>query len=166
MRVATTTIPPPAKHICLAWFDHIDNQGFAVFGQHLRPDRDPNRDGFARPTGTLPAHAMHADFGLEVLLIAEIDQGVEVLDRLEDDVATPAAIAAVRPAILDIFFTAEADRTGTAAATAHINLGFIEKLHNRSFGRTRLSFCIGTPAREDRASTRHKIHISHKTREE
>ena len=116
--------------------------------------------------GALAAHAGAAFLGLEMLLITEIDQGIEVFDCLENDVAAAAAIAAVGPAILDIFFTAEADRTGTAAATAHINLGFIEKLHNRSFGRTRLSFCIGTPAREDRASTRHKIHISHKTREE
>ncbi len=78
---------------------------------------------------------MHADFGLEMLLITEIDQGVEVFDRFDNHVTAASAVAAIRATIFDEFFAPEADRTGTAAATAYVDFCFVEKLHNRSFGR-------------------------------
>ena len=85
--------------------------------------------------GAVTPHAMHADLGLEVLLIAEIDQGVEVFDRLDDHIAAAPAITTIGPAIFDEFFAPEAYGTGATPATAHMNFCFVEKLHNRSFGR-------------------------------
>ena len=149
----------------MASFEHIDNQGFAVFGKNLGADRDLDGDGISRTTGAVTAHAMHADFGLEMLLIAEINQGIEVFDRLKNDIAATPAVTTIGTAKLNIFFTPKAYRASTAAATAHINLGLVEKLHNRSFGQR--PFCICDPGAQKRLRFDGKINsILHKTREE
>ncbi len=70
-----------------------------------------------------------------MLGVAEVDQGVEVIDRLEDNIAAPAAIAAVRTAKFDIFFPAEGDDTVTAIAGFHIDFGLVKKLHCLRSGR-------------------------------
>ena len=56
------------------------------------------------------ADAVAAALGLEVLAVAEVDQGVEVVDRLEHDVAAAAAVAAVGAAELDELLAPEARR--------------------------------------------------------
>jgi hypothetical protein len=69
-----------------------------------------------------------------MLLIAEIDQRVQPVDRLGPDIAAAAAIAAIGPAMLDEFLAAEADRTAAAAAGAQVDLRKIEKLHGVTRG--------------------------------
>jgi hypothetical protein len=69
-----------------------------------------------------------AALGLEMLGVAEVDQGVEAGHRLEDDIAALAAIAAVGAAIFDVLLAPEADRTGPPAG-ADENLGLVEKMH-------------------------------------
>ena len=64
-----------------------------------------------------------------MLLIAVVDQRVEAIDRLDDDIAAAAAIAAVRPAEFEEFLAAKRDRTRAAIAGADIDLGLIEKFH-------------------------------------
>ena len=83
----------------------------------------------AAGAGAVLAHAMAALLRLEVLLVAIVEQRVEVRHAFEDDVAAFAAVAAVRSAELDIFLAAEADAAIAAVTGAHINLGFIEELH-------------------------------------
>ena len=72
---------------------------------------------------------MHAGLGLEVLLIAEVDQGVEPGGAFDHDVAAPAAVAAVRAAELDELLAPERDAARPAVAGADIDPGLIEKLH-------------------------------------
>jgi len=67
--------------------------------------------------------------GFEVLLVAIVEEGVEVRHAFQDDVAAPAAVAAVRPAELDILLPPEADGAVAPVAGADINLGLIEELH-------------------------------------
>src|SRR5262249_52342936 len=78
------------------------------------------------------AHAVAAALGLEVLLVAIVDQGIEAVDRLDDDVAAAAAIAAVRTAELDELLTPERHAAIAAVAGLHINLGLVEEFHRRS----------------------------------
>ena len=59
--------------------------------------------------GAVLAHAVAAGLGLEMLLVAVVDERVEPLDAFRPDVAAAAAVAAVRPAELDELFTAERD---------------------------------------------------------
>ena len=93
------------------------------------------------PTGTLRtmslalgavavlAHAMGAGRGLEVLLVAVVDQRVEPVDALDDDVAAAPAIAAVGAAELDELLAQERHAAGAAVAGADIDLGLVEKFH-------------------------------------
>src|SRR5262249_10901391 len=78
------------------------------------------------------AHAVAAGLGLEVLLVAVVDQRVEAVDAFGDDVAAAPAVAAVRPAELDEFLAPERHASGAAVAGADIDLGLIEKLHGPS----------------------------------
>ena len=55
-------------------------------------------------------------------------------DRLEDDVAALAAVAAVGPAIFDEFLAPEADGAGPARAGANEDLGLVEKMHGGELG--------------------------------
>ena len=63
-------------------------------------------------TGLVLAGTRPAVLRFEMLLVAVIDQRVEVGHRLEHDVAAAAAIAAIRTAELDEFLTSEGGRTG------------------------------------------------------
>ena len=60
------------------------------------------------------AHAMLALLGLEVLLVAVIDERVEALDAFGPNIAAAAAVAAVGPAELDELFPAKRDAAGAA----------------------------------------------------
>ena len=98
------------------------------------------------PTGTLTTRSVAAGAGLvaagaalaarrpEMLGVAEVDQGVEALDRLEDDVAALAAVAAVGAAIFDVLLAPEADRAGPAGAGADEDLGLVEEMHGGHVG--------------------------------
>src|SRR5262245_32075172 len=66
---------------------------------------------------------------LEMLLVAVVDQCVEVGHRLDHDIATLAAVAAVRAAELDELLAMKADAAGAAVAAFHEDLGFIEEFH-------------------------------------
>jgi hypothetical protein len=57
-----------------------------------------------------------AGAGLEVLLVAVVDEGVQALDGLDPDVAAAAAVAAVRAAVLDELLAPERDRAAAAVA--------------------------------------------------
>ena len=93
------------------------------------------------PTGTLmtrssppapvrfAARAALAARRAEMLGVAKVDQRVEAGDRLEDDVAALAAIAAVGAAIFDELLAPEADGAGAARAGADEDLGLIEEMH-------------------------------------
>ncbi len=78
------------------------------------------------------AHAVAAALGLEVLLIAVVDQGVEAVDRLQHHVAALAAVAAAGAAELDEFLAPERDGAVAARAGLHIDLGFVEEFHGVS----------------------------------
>ena len=74
---------------------------------------------------------MAAARGLEVLRIAEVDQGVETGHGFEHDVPAAPAVTAVGAAIFDIFLTPEGDGPGAASAGLHIDLGLVEEMHGR-----------------------------------
>ena len=75
------------------------------------------------------AHAVHAGLSLEMLVVAEVDQGVQPVDRLDPDIAALAPVAAVGAAILDVFLPPERHGAAAAVAGANVDLGFVEKFH-------------------------------------
>src|SRR5262249_47629025 len=83
----------------------------------------------------------------EMLLVAIIDQRVEVVLSEKDDVAAFAAVAAVRAAELDEFLAPEARRAGAAVAAFEVDLALVEKFHRASLSITRSAFADAVPAR-------------------
>ena len=67
--------------------------------------------------------------GLEMLLVAVVDQRIEAVDAFGDHVAAMAAVAAVRPAELDELLAPERDAAVPARAGLDIDLGFVEEFH-------------------------------------
>src|SRR5690606_10655912 len=67
--------------------------------------------------------------GAELALVAEVDQGVEVLVGLQPDVAALAAVAAVGAAERDELLAAEAHATVAAVAGADGDLCFVDEFH-------------------------------------
>ena len=81
--------------------------------------------------GAVLAHAVAAGLGLEMLLVAVVDQRVEAVDAFDDDIAAAAAVAAVRAAEFDEFLAPERDAAGAAVAGADIDFGLVEEFHGR-----------------------------------
>jgi hypothetical protein len=67
--------------------------------------------------------------GLEMLLVAEIDQCVQAVDRLHDDIAAATAIAAIRATKFNMRLAPEAYATGTAVTAFDEYFCGIKKLH-------------------------------------
>src|SRR5688572_6475325 len=80
---------------------------------------------------TLLAHAVLAALGLELLLVAEVDEGIEVLVGLDPDIATIAAITAVRAAERDELLATEANAAVAAVACGDRDFCFVDEFHGR-----------------------------------
>ena len=88
---------------------HVGDERLAVLVEDLRAGGDLQDDVLALAAGAVLAHAVAAVLGLEMLLVAVVDERVQALDALGEDVAAAAAVAAVRTAELDEFFPAKRD---------------------------------------------------------
>src|SRR5260370_32828949 len=129
MRVAEPAIAAFGQHELFAEGGGGVDQGVAVLVEHLRSDRHLEHYRFAVGAVAVLAHAVGALLGLEVLLIAVVDQRVQSIDRFDDDVAAAAAIAAARSTELDILLAAERHAAVAAVAGADIDFCFIKKFH-------------------------------------
>ena len=129
MLVAEAAIAALGELDALADPGQVADQRLVVLLVDLGADRHFQRHVGALAAGAVAAHAVHACLGLEMLLVAVVDQRVEPVDRLDPDVAAAAAVAAVGAAELDELLAAERDRAGAAVARSDVNLGLVEKLH-------------------------------------
>ena len=122
-------LPPRSKLDALAGRRQIGDQRLAVFFVDLRTDRHFHDRVVAVGAGHLLAHAAFAVLGADMLLEAVIDQRVEIVDRLDPDVAALAAIAAPGAAIFDELLAPERDAAVPAVAGLDIDLGDVEEFH-------------------------------------
>jgi hypothetical protein len=129
MQIAKAAIAAPGKPHALAGFGQIGEHGFFVLVEDLGPHGHAQHPVGARPPGALLAHAVLAVFGEHMRRIAEIDERVQPVHRLGPDIAPPAAIAAIGPAIFDIFLAPEAGAAIAAAPRPDVDLSEIEELH-------------------------------------
>ncbi len=88
----------------------------ALLVEDLRSDRDFQHGVVAAPAGAISAHPVHAGLGLEMLLVAKVDQRVEAVGAFDDDVAAAPAVAPVWAAELDEFLAPERDGARPAIA--------------------------------------------------
>ena len=135
LRIAAAAVAAFGNHIKLTGLNHVDNYRFAVIGNNLRPDRNLDDNVVAFGSGLVRTHAVLTARRLKVLVIAKVDQRIQILNRFKINAAAFAAVTAVRPAKLDILFPAERNAAGTAVARLHENLSLIQKFHNRSLSK-------------------------------
>ena len=64
-----------------------------------------------------------------MLLVAEVNQGVQPIDTLHNDITATPAIAAIRATVFNKFFTVEANGTAPARAGTDVDFGQIEEFH-------------------------------------
>src|SRR5690606_21650832 len=95
----------------------------------LGADRDDDDGVLAALAVALLAHAVLAALGTEPLLVAEVDQGIEVFRRLQPHAATVAAVAAVRPAERDELLAPESHAAVAAVAGGGGDFGFVDEFH-------------------------------------
>src|SRR5262249_1139088 len=125
--VAEAPVAPACAPRPLSYIGEVREQGLAVLLVDLRAGRHFEHDIVATRAVAVLAHAAAAVLGLEMLLVAVVDECVEPVDRLHDHVAALAAVAAVRPAKLDELLAPERHPPVPAIAPPHIPLGFIEE---------------------------------------
>ena len=129
IRVAEAAVAAARDHDALAHVREVGEERLAVLLVDLRAGRHLHHHVGAVGAVAVLAHAAAAVLGLEVLLVAVVDQRVEAVDRLDHDVAALAAVAAVRPAELDEFLAPERHAAVAAVAGADIDLGLVEEFH-------------------------------------
>src|SRR3712207_6650743 len=129
MGVAEAPVAAPGEEHALARMGHVGDERLAVLVEDLGARRHLQHDILALGAGAVLAHAVLALLGLEVLLVAVVDEGVETLDALDPDVAAAAAVAAVRAAELDELLASERHGARAAVAGADVDLGLVEELH-------------------------------------
>src|SRR5690606_35709130 len=103
----------------------VADQRFVVVLEDLRAGGHLQRHVGRLAARAVAAHAVHAGPGLEMLLVAVVDQRVEPVDRLDPDVAAAPAVATVRTAELDELLAPERNGTRAAVAGAYVDLGLV-----------------------------------------
>ena len=148
-------LPPLASSARVARARQIGEQRLLVLGKHLRSRRHMHDHVCAAGAGSVLAHAGAAVLGLEMLLVAIVDQRVEIGDALRPHIAALAAVAAVGPAELDELLAPETDAAGAAVARANVDFGLIQELHEPP-ARPWVSFCLAACAGHRTLSNRER----------
>src|SRR5215471_2261498 len=126
MRVAEPAIATARQPHGLAHFGEIADQRLTVLLEDLGADRDLEDGTASVAARAIFAHAFTAALGLEMLLVAVIDEGIETIHACGADIAPAPAIAAIGPAKLDKLLPPKGD---AAVAAADIDLRLVEKFH-------------------------------------
>ena len=134
MRIAEPAVATAQQRHALARLREVRQQKLAVVVVDLRADRYLDHQVLRRRAGLVRPRAVAALGRTKVLCVAEVDQRIQVRNRLELDIAAAPAIAPVGPAELNEFFPAERNHAVTAVAGAAIYFRLVEKLHLKRAG--------------------------------
>src|SRR5690606_1299884 len=126
MRVAEAAVAALEQHDPLTDLGEIGEQGFAVLVEHLRADGDLEDDVLTLGAGAVLARPVAPGAGLQMLLVAIVDERVDPLHAFDDHLAAAAAVAAVRPAELNEFLATKRYRTGAAGAGCDVDFRLVE----------------------------------------
>src|SRR5438477_174330 len=96
MRIAEPAIAAAQQHDTLAGLGQVGEHGLLVVVEDLGPDRHAQHEIAALGAGLVGAGAATPFLGTKMLLITVVDQRVQIVRRLEHDVAALAAIAAIK----------------------------------------------------------------------
>src|SRR5688572_1781551 len=153
MGIAEAAVAALGEQRAIAHLRQVGEQRLLVLGVDLRAGRHLDDAVIAVGAGAVLARAVAALLRLEVLLVAVVDERVEIVDALGPDVAALAAVAAVGPAELDELLAPERQRAVAAGTRGNVDLRRIEKFHRvllrqaPSSGRRRAYFTVFTSLR-------------------
>src|SRR5262249_16621717 len=116
VRVAEAAVAAHHEHRALAGLHEVEQHGLMVLVEHLGPDGNAQHQGLARRAGAVAPRAAAAVLRGEMLLVAAVDESVEVGGGPEHAVAAAAPVAAVGAAELDELLPPEARRARAAVA--------------------------------------------------
>lgn len=133
MGVAEAAVAALQKHNALPGFGEVREDGFLILVENDRADGHLDDAILAASACAVLAHAVLPGGSAEMLLIAEVDQGVEGIDNLDNYIAALAAVAAVGAAELHELFAVEADAAGAALTAFEIYFSLIQKFHGRLY---------------------------------
>ena len=130
--VASSAPSPLSNQHSLPLLRQVSNElpGISITGH--RAERHLDENIIALPALLPLALAVGASLGFEMNTALEADEGVQVRIGHQVDIATLAAIPAVRSAQGHVFLAAEADTAIPAVTSFNVNLGFIEEHSNHS----------------------------------
>src|SRR5262245_28974170 len=126
MRIAETAIAATREPRPFAHPLEVGDQRLIVRFKYLSAGRHFEHEIGGIGAGALPAHSANTRLGLEMLLVAVVDERIQAVDRFDPDIAAPPAVAPVRPAEFDELLASEAYSALAAVARAHIDLRLIE----------------------------------------
>src|SRR5690606_34624903 len=129
VHVAKAALAAPGHEQAVAVAGHVAADLVGGDVDDLGADRADDRGVLAALAVALLAHAVLATLGAEPLLVAEVDQGVEVLRRLQPHAAAVAAVATVRPAERDELLAPETDAAVAAVSGGDGDFGFVDEFH-------------------------------------
>ncbi len=138
MRVAEAAIAARRDQRALPRMHEVGQKRLVVFREDLRSGRHLQHGILARRARSVRAHAMLAITGCMMLLIAEIDQRIVVLDAFGPDATAPAAIAAVGSAEFDKLLTPEREAAIAAVSRPNVNFCLIQEAHKPQLRRVAL----------------------------
>ena len=131
MGVAEAAVAARGDDDALARFGEIGEHCARLLIEDLGSDRRLQDRVGAAPAGAVLAHPVHSGLGLEMLLVAKVDERVEAVRAFDHDVAAAPAVAAVGAAEFDELLAPERDRARPAVARANVDARGIEKFHRR-----------------------------------
>ena len=129
VRIAEPAVATAQQQHALPGRIQIGQHRLVVVGDDLRADRHLDHHRRRACPGLVGPGAIAALLRPKVLRVAEIDQRVQVLHRLEHDVAALAAVAAIWATKRDVLLAAECDHAVAAVTGAQMDFRFVEKLH-------------------------------------
>src|SRR6266496_2304973 len=123
MCITKSAVTVAGDHRLLASLHKVGDQLCLVI--HLGAHWHTNDQALAAVAAFVALGASPAWLGLELLLVAEMQQGIEVLISLKYHIAAAAAIAAVRATTINIFLMPKTDRAIAAVACLHSHNHFV-----------------------------------------
>jgi len=128
--VSEAAVAAARKQGALTGMRKVGNERLVVFGIDLRAGGNLKRDVAAPRPGTIGAHAVPAAGRRVMLLIAEIDERVQIFHAFGPDASALPAVAAVGTAEFDKFFPPEGQAAITAVSRLYVNFCLVEKSHS------------------------------------
>src|SRR4030095_3649641 len=129
LRVAASAASAARYEDALPFVRQIGNEAQTgyIFTEHKRAGRHRYLEVVRRLTGTIGALPVPAATGLELGVVAEIDQRVFRGNGDDGDRAGGTAVAAVRPAARDVLLAPETETTIAAGTGCDVDVDFVDE---------------------------------------